>query len=303
MRAVTREYAHWPETRSVANMGLSADAKKEEPQSRHDARAFSGARVSHRSNRKGIRPRSLVPSKNSSQVGFGADRCMDDADFKCSWDRAVSLGSISQNTDGQCGDVVVEMFPGSGLDPLYRLEYLAYSYPDEIQTHDNDYCVATLAADRVQTLATTDEPFFLAVGFAKPHMPWRYPESIRAHFASIPDRFFAPNSDDDFWGEESSSWSKYSNREMKTFKNWKSVSAVDRKRAYYASVAFIDAQVKRVLEALDNSAAKDSTIIVFWGDHGFHLGEMGLWGKKNGIRAGDSRPLCDCSCKRFRPHH
>jgi len=240
------------------------------------------------------------PSDLNLVVGYGADRCMNETDVNCSWDRIVMFATINRNIEKQCGkDVTVEVFPNSTLDPLARLEHLAYSYPDSLQESDSDYCAASLATDRIKALAKAGDPFFLAVGFQKPHMPWRYPKSLEAHFASVPDSMFPPDSDDDFW-DESSSWSKYSNREMKTYKDWKAFSPMERKRAYYASVSFIDAQVKRIVDSLDNSAAKDNTIIVLWGDHGFHLGEVpGLWGKKTVFEQATRVPFAIVPLKHF----
>ncbi len=128
-----------------------------------------------------------------------------------------------------------------------------------------------------------DKPFFQAVGFLKPHGPFvapkKYftgydPKAIRlpVDFASapaistgVPAEARPPNFEV-FAGREAS---EQEAREMIA--------------AYYACVSFIDAQVGRVLDALERLKLRNRTIVVFFGDHGFHLGEKGKWSKHGSL--------------------
>jgi len=141
-----------------------------------------------------------------------------------------------------------------------------------------DYKIASQAIDYLERYR--DKPFFLAVGFGKPHSPPTAPRKFfdlydpkkiplptdfNAHPQApegFPDISIPHRNADLFIGRESSPDEA---REMI--------------RAYYASVSFVDAQVGRVLEALDRLHLRDNTIVVFWGDHGYHLGEKGKWSK------------------------
>ncbi len=151
------------------------------------------------------------------------------------------------------------------------------------ETH-GDYRSATRTIDYLQKSRTAAQPFFIACGFSKPHSPPTAPKRffdlydvntipLPADFASkptvpagFPERSVPARSGDLFIGRDAS---EQAAREMK--------------RAYWASVSFVDAQVGRVLAALDELGLRENTIIVFWGDHGYHLGEKGKWSKHNSL--------------------
>ncbi len=133
-----------------------------------------------------------------------------------------------------------------------------------------------------------NEPFFLAVGFFRPHTPYvaprkyfdMYPiESLRLPFAPENDRddcpvaAFAHNCPIPHYGLDEPTLLKAT-------------------QAYYACVSFIDAQVGRLLTALDELGLKDNTIVVFWSDHGYHLGEHGgVWQKRTLFEQSARAPL------------
>ena len=147
----------------------------------------------------------------------------------------------------------------------------------EGETH-GDYKAATRAIAMMEKYKT--QPFFLAVGFGKPHSPPTAPKKffdlyevdkiqLPVDFATtpkaprgFPEISISKTNSDLFIGRESSPDLA---REMK--------------RAYYASTSFMDAQVGRVMEALQKNNLAHNTIVVFFGDHGYHLGEKGKWSK------------------------
>ena len=120
-----------------------------------------------------------------------------------------------------------------------------------------------------------DKPFFLAVGLVRPHVPLVAPASYFDPYPWMKMTLF-PRIEND-WADIPragiSKSSKSSGLEGKP-DNQKKVLA-----AYYASVAFMDAQVGRILRALDQAGLKDNTIVVFKSDHGYHLGEHDFWQK------------------------
>jgi arylsulfatase A-like enzyme len=141
-----------------------------------------------------------------------------------------------------------------------------------------DYRIATRAIEFLNQYK--DKPFFLAVGFIKPHSPPTAPKKVFDLYdvdkiplpvdfntspqapAGFPDVSIPRRNADLFIGRESSA-----------------AQAREMIRAYYASTSFMDAQVGRVLAELDRLKLRENTIVVFWGDHGYHLGEKGKWSK------------------------
>jgi len=133
-----------------------------------------------------------------------------------------------------------------------------------------------------------NQPFFLAVGFFRPHTPYVAPkkyfdiyplDSIRLPYApegdraDIPTAAFAHNCPIPHYGLDHDTLLKAT-------------------QAYYACVSFIDAQVGRLLDALDQLQLTDNTIVVFWSDHGYHLGEHnGIWQKRTLFEQSSRSPL------------
>ncbi len=141
-----------------------------------------------------------------------------------------------------------------------------------------DYKTATRAIQYLEKYK--DQPFFLAVGFVKPHSPPTAPKKFfdlydPAKIALPPDFATRPAAPPGF--PEISIPQR--NADLFIGRDASPTEAREMIRAYYASVSFVDEQVGRVLSALDGLGLRDKTIVVFWGDHGYHLGEKGKWSK------------------------
>ncbi len=132
------------------------------------------------------------------------------------------------------------------------------------------------AAEAIRLLEKhRDKPFFLGVGFHKPHDPFFAPKRYfelypteRIQLARDPENrtpdlpLAIPR------GANREAFDQFTDRERREFR-----------RAYYAGISFTDAQVGKLLDALDRLKLWDSTVVVFIGDHGYHLGEHGWWNK------------------------
>ncbi len=147
----------------------------------------------------------------------------------------------------------------------------------------------------MEKLSKKKKPFFLTVGFCKPHLPFVAPKKYwdlydRDDIELAPFREKAANSPAfayHQWGELKS----YSDIPRK----WNTpLEEEDQKKmihGYYACVSYIDAQIGKLLDKLDELKLADDTIIVLWGDHGWHLGDHGMWCKHSNFEQATKAPL------------
>lgn len=139
-----------------------------------------------------------------------------------------------------------------------------------------DFKLTSWAVDQLQN-APTDHPLFLAVGYVKPHLPWYVP---REYFDRFPlDQIQLPVVGENDLADVPEAGRKMARPEgdhaaVVEGKQW--ARAV---QAYLATIAFLDDQIGRLLDGLDASPRRDKTIVVWWTDHGWHLGEKQHWRK------------------------
>ena len=142
-----------------------------------------------------------------------------------------------------------------------------------------DGMMADTAIEKLSELAKSDKPFFMGLGFFKPHLPFVAP---RQDWEAIQKRDVPPPPnpeivDSPHW-HKSGEFYKYKSSMKKTHP-LSMEDAIMGRRAYLACVRYTDRQVGRVLAALDDAGLADNTIVVVWGDHGWQLGESALWAK------------------------
>lgn len=143
-----------------------------------------------------------------------------------------------------------------------------------------DGLIADAAMSELSRLAgKPDRPFFLAVGLIRPHLPFGAPSKYMQPYASL-ELPPIPHP-----GQPIGRTTWHPSREFMKYHRWgrdpnHDPEFADQVRKHYlACVTYADAQVGRILETLETTGAADRTIIVLWGDHGWHLGEHAVWGK------------------------
>lgn len=146
-----------------------------------------------------------------------------------------------------------------------------HSYPDG--------WITETALNQLELLDASDQPFFLAVGFIRPHLPFGAPKKYHDLYAEL-ELPPIPHAEKP---QHQSTW--HASGEFMKYERWSrnpntdSAFADEVRRHYAACVSYVDAQVGKLMERLEQSTLGENTIVILWGDHGWHLGEHSVWGK------------------------
>jgi iduronate 2-sulfatase len=168
---------------------------------------------------------------------------------------------------------------------------------EAVDCGDNDLLDGDCAAHAVEQLReyakSPGQPFFLAVGFANPHVPWIAPKKYFDLYdpASLPlaSNEFLPRGAPEFAATSGTDFYWY--RDVPQVTGDKLPESFKRNclQGYLAAISYVDAQVGRLLAALDETGLAKNTVVVFWSDHGYYMGEHTWWGAKHNNYEGATR--------------
>ena len=167
-----------------------------------------------------------------------------------------------------------------------------YDVPDHayIDGWHTELAIATLK-DMVEKDA--EKPFFLALGFKLPHLNWVAPSK----YWDLYDRDQIKLATQTTGPKNGAQVGLHPSFELRVRANIPKIGPMGDElsrtllHAYYASVSYVDANIGKMLAALKETGKSDNTIVIVWGDHGWHLGEMGIWGKATNYEIATRVPL------------
>ncbi|WP_420400461.1 sulfatase [Flagellimonas sp.] len=175
---------------------------------------------------------------------------------------------------------------GLGKGPSYEFA----DAPDNTYEdgHNTDLAIATM-----KEMAKNDKPFFLGLGYKKPHLEWIAPKKYWDLYEGK-DITITPQTEGPKDGASMGLHASFELRARADIPNYGNIEveqAKNLKRAYLATVSYVDAQIGKMLAALEKAGFKENTIVMLWSDHGWHLGDMGIWGKATNYEIATRVPL------------
>lgn len=184
---------------------------------------------------------------------------------------------------------------GEGATSHYALgrgpAYEKADVPDEAYT--DGYHTAEAIATMKELVADKDKPFFLGLGFRLPHLDWNAPKK----YWDLYDPADITISDQETPPENGAAMGLHASFELRVRHGIPKSGPIEGelattlKHAYLASVSYVDALIGKMIAELEKAGIRDNTIIMLWSDHGWHLGDMGVWGKATNYEIATRVPL------------
>jgi len=165
----------------------------------------------------------------------------------------------------------------------------------DVEDHEyTDGYHAELAIATLKDMVEKDnKPFFLGLGFRLPHLDWNAPKK----YWDLYDKEKIPMSEQLEAPEGGAAMGLHASFELRVRHGIPKSGPIEGelaktlKHAYLASVSYVDAQIGKMISALEESGQRDNTIIILWSDHGWHLGDMGVWGKATNYEIATRVPM------------
>ncbi len=213
--------------------------------------------------------------------------------FHGGYDDAPSWSTPWQTPDAPAYAAPTSAGRGGGKKGGRKKNGPAFESADVPDDFYKDGKTAAAAAGMLRGFAAKADPFFLAVGFSKPHLPfvapkkyWDLYDPARIELASNPYR-----------PKDAPTHALTTSGELRNYQGMPAEGPVpdslarQLKHGYYAAASYTDAQIGKLLDELDRQDLRRNTIVVLWGDHGWKLGEHGEWCKHSNVENDTNAPL------------
>lgn len=219
--------------------------------------------------------------------------------------RTVAIGKVSHDPDDSAVDLPRSWDEVVALRGPWHLSVRAFAAPvdpaayppfESAEVADTTYPDGVLAEQAIEQLRQfAGRPFFLALGFYKPHLPFNAP---RRYWDLYDADAIPPPPAPELPAGVDATVSLHPSFELVEQYGGMPAGALDReeyrrrlRHGYAAAVSFVDAQIGKVLDELERQGLDDDTIVIVWGDHGWHLGDLGIWGKHTAFERALRSPL------------
>lgn len=240
---------------------------------------------------------------DSRSVDSKADAASWSVPFRRSWDKKYYYNEIKPvgyfYASPEARDTMARLTAEAQALGVNVMEHIKAHYFPSWEKTDvpidayPDGAILNVGTELMQEAANSNKPFFLAIGFNRPHLPFNAP----TQFWDLYQRDDIPLATFREKASGTTSLAYHTWGELKSYTDIPDVDALEEEQqrtlihAYYAATSYIDHLIGLTIEKLDELGLSENTIIVLWGDHGWHLGDHGIWCKHSNFEQATRAPL------------